>query len=67
MDYVEILATGLAWYAIGGVAILIGSVIVYGLAVLIYRLLARLARLTGQLPGYIAAHAEGSPRHHPFG
>lgn len=67
MDYLEILATGLTWYAIGGVTILIGSLIVYGLAVLIYRLLARLARLASQLLSCIADHAHGSPRHHPSG
>jgi hypothetical protein len=67
MDYEQILATALAWYAIGGVAILIGSVIVYGLALLIYRLLAQLARLTSQLLSYIVGHAEASLRHHPFG
>ena len=67
MDYVAILATGLYWYAIGGFAILIGSVLVYGLALLIYWLLARLIRLISQLPGYIASHADVSMRrHYPF-
>jgi hypothetical protein len=67
MDYEEILATGLTWYAIGGVAVLIGSVVVYGLAVLIYRLLAWLIRLAKQLLGHVVGHLDASLRHHRFG
>ena len=67
MEYLDIIATGVYWYALGGVAILTGSVVVYGLALLIYWLLARLITLIGQLPGYIASHTGGAlKRHHPF-
>ena len=66
MDYVDILATGLYWYAIGGFALLIGSVVVYGIALLIYWILARVATLIGHLVAYVAGHAESSlRRHHP--
>jgi hypothetical protein len=67
MEYLGIIATGVYWYALGGVAILIGTVVVYGLALLIYRLLVGLIILIGQLPAYIASHADGAmKRHHPF-
>lgn len=67
MDYVGILATGLYWYAIGGVGILVGSAIVYGLALLIYGLLARLITLIGHFLGYMAGHVDVSlRRHYPF-
>ena len=66
MEYVEILSTALSWYAIGGVAILIGSALVYGVAVLIYRLLAGLGALISRLPAYLAARVDVSlRRHHP--
>jgi len=67
MDYIGILATGLCWYAIGGVAILIVTVVVYGLALLIYKLLARLGTLASHLLSYIAGRADVSLRgHHLF-
>jgi len=67
MEYVDILSTALRWYAIGGVAILIGSVVVYGVALLIYKLLARLGILINHLLSYIAGRAEVSLRgHYPF-
>jgi hypothetical protein len=67
MEYLDIIATGVYWYALGGVAILIGSVVVYGLALSIYRLLARLIALFSQLPAYTASHTDGAlKRHHPF-
>ena len=66
MEYVDILSTALYWYAIGGVALLIGSVFVYGLALLIYWLLARLITLIGHALGYLVSHTDVSlPRHHP--
>jgi hypothetical protein len=66
MEYVEILSTALSWYAIGGVAILIGSALVYGAAVLVYRLLAGLVTLISRLPAYLAARVDVSlRRHHP--
>ena len=66
MEYVEILSTALSWYAIGGVAILIGSALVYGVAVLIYRLLAGLGTLIRRLPAYLAARFDVSlRRQHP--
>lgn len=66
MEYVEILSTALSWYAIGGVAILIGSALAYGVAVLIYRLLAGLGALISRLPAYLAARFDVSlRRHHP--
>lgn len=64
MEYVDILSTGLSWYAIGGVAILIGSAVVYGLAVLLYALLARLGTLISHLVGDMAARADASLRRH---
>jgi hypothetical protein len=64
MEYVEILSTGLSWYAIGGVAILIGSAVVYGFALLIYGLLARLGTLISHLLSYVVAHADASLRKH---
>jgi hypothetical protein len=66
MDYVDILSTGLYWYAIGGVAILIGSLIIYAIALLIYGLLARLGMLISRLLSYIAGRVDVSLRHHPF-
>jgi hypothetical protein len=66
MEYLDILSTALYWYAIVGVAILIGSMVVYAVALLIYRLLAWLATLLGRVLGHIAEHAELSlKRHHP--
>ena len=66
MEYVDILSTALSWYAIGGVAILIGSAVVYGLAVLIYRLLAGLGTLIGHVLASLAARLELSlGKHHP--
>ncbi len=66
MDYVGILATGLYWYAIGGVAILVGTVVVYGVALLIYGLLARLIPLISDFLGHVAGHVDVSlRRHHP--
>jgi len=66
MEYVDILSTALSWYAIGGVAILIGSAVIYGVAVLIYRLLAGLGTLISRLPAYLAARVGVSlGRHHP--
>jgi len=66
MEYVEILSTGLYWYAIGGVAILIGSALVYGFALLIYKLLARLGMLISHLLAIIAGRAGASLKgHHP--
>ena len=68
MEYVDILSTALSWYAIGGVAILIGSAVIYGVAVLIYRLLAGLGTLISRLPACLAARVDVSPRrHHPAG
>ena len=64
MEYVEILSTGLSWYAIGGVAILIGSAVVYGFALLIYALLVRLATLISHLLSYPVAHGDASRRRH---
>ena len=67
MEYVDILSTGLSWYGIGGVAILIGSVAVYGVGLLIYRLLAWLGTLISRLLGYMAGHADALlRRHHPL-
>ena len=66
MEYVEILSTALSWYAIGGVAILIGSALLYGVAVLIYRLLAALGTLIRRLPAWLAARVDVSlGGHHP--
>ena len=68
MEYVDILSTALSWYAIAGVAILIGSAVIYGVAVLIYRLLAGLGTLISRLPACLAARVDVSPRrHHPAG
>ena len=64
MEYVEILSTGLSWYAIGGVAILIGSAVVYGFALLIYALLVRLATLISHLLSYLVAHGDAARRRH---
>jgi len=64
MEYVEILSTGLSWYAIGGVAILIGSAVVYAVALLIYVLLARLGTLISHLLSYVLAHVDASRRRH---
>lgn len=67
MGYVDILSTALLLYAIGGVAILTGTVVVYALAVLIYKLLARLGTLISRLLRYTAAHTDFSLRgHYPF-
>jgi hypothetical protein len=66
MEYVDILSTALSWYAIGGVAILIGSAIVYGFALLIYRLLAHLGALIRRSLAHLAARVDvARGRHHP--
>jgi hypothetical protein len=67
MEYVEILSTGLSWYAIGGVAILMGSAVVYGFALLIYALLARLGTLISHVLSYVVAHVDASMRRHHLG
>jgi hypothetical protein len=66
MEYVDILSTALSWYAIGGVAILIGSAIVYGVALLIYRLLTGLGTLIRRFLTHLAARVDVSlTRHDP--
>jgi len=68
MGYVEILSTALLLYVIGGAALLVGTVVVYGIALLIYKLLARLGALVSHLLRYAAAHVDFSLReqHYPF-
>jgi len=66
MEYVDIFSTTLYWYAIVGFALLTGSIVVYGVALLIYWLLARLTTLISYLLRDVAGHRDISLwRHHP--
>jgi hypothetical protein len=68
MEYVEILWTALYWYAIAGAVLLVGSVIVYGLALLLYQVLVWLGTAIRCLPGYGRDHLRFSLKgHHPAG
>lgn len=66
MDYIDILSTALYWYAIVGLALLAGSVVVYAVALFSFRVLAALASLTGHLLEHAAQRlADWSHHHHP--
>ena len=66
MEYADIFSTTLYWYAIVGFALLIGSIVVYGVALLIYWLLARLTIVISDLLRNVVGHRDVSLwRHHP--
>jgi len=64
MEYIDILSTALYWYALVGVALLAGSVVVYAAAVFLYRLLVGLGTAIGHMLEHTAQRVADWSHHH---